>query len=234
MSSEIATSGLARKSRRFDGAGQHVQRLLVGVELRPPAALVGYAGEFAGRLHQRTGGEVDLGRHFERLDRTRWRRSPDHEVPGRRAARHAHPPPKIWISAEAWSLAGRPPRGATAAHDGRGGRSTARLAATVALPPRRALLGVPSSSIEIEPASVHGVAADQATGDLAIDDCTHRAGHVETAPGARRRRAGRWFRASRAKRPPGDAAPAAAVPPAPRRPPPSAVRASPTRRPAHR
>ena len=64
----------------LDGTHQRIERLFVGGERRPPAALVRHALQRAGFLHQQPGVAIDLGRPVQRLGEIGRRRAHDHEV----------------------------------------------------------------------------------------------------------------------------------------------------------
>ena len=63
-----------------DRLDQGVERLLVGVERRPPAAFVGHAAQRAAPRHQQAGVAVDLGGPFQRLREAVGAGADDHEV----------------------------------------------------------------------------------------------------------------------------------------------------------
>ncbi len=69
-----------REAGAFDGADQGFQRVLVGGEIGPPAALVGDAGGAARVLHQPAGGAIDFGGPVQRLGEGAGGGADDQEV----------------------------------------------------------------------------------------------------------------------------------------------------------
>src|SRR3546814_6548850 len=81
-------------SARFDRAGQRVERILVRLEIRPPAALVGDPRQRPLRLHQLARGAIDIVGDLERAAEAAGLGAHDHEVlhvgapPGMRSEEH--------------------------------------------------------------------------------------------------------------------------------------------------
>ena len=115
------------------------------------------------------------------------------------------PPPKSWISGRGSRDGASPARYARAAAAPPPRRHARRRATwrSCALPPRRDLFGVPSSSIRrvVDRFLVGRHRARSARGDLAVHR-GHGAGHVMAAEARRRRRGGRPPRPTRSRRRP--------------------------------
>ena len=180
----MATSSPGRVARRLDARDQHLQRLLVGAEVRGEAALVADPAAQAAvvqRLLQRV---EDLGAHAQALREARRAERNDHEllevdrVVGVRAAvedvHHRHRQHVRRVAAEV------APQGEPLLRR-RGVRGRQRDAEDRVGPqPRLVGRAVELDQRAIEALLVGGVAAVDGLGDLAVD-VAHRLGHALAA-----------------------------------------------------
>ena len=233
MSSAMPTCVAGLEAGALDGAHQRFQRLLVGVEGRPPAAFVGHAGQRAGLLHQLAGGAIDLRGPVQRLGEAVRAGAHHHEVldvhppPGMRAAaedldlRQRHQPGVRPAQVAVQRHAGRRRRGMRGGHRHRQDRVGAQAATCWASRPARSAAGpAPPGPTTSMPVTASAIAP--------LTFC-HRAPHVVAAERVAAVAQVQRLAACRWTRPPARSRGRRRRPPAARRPPPWAGRGCPTR-----